>query len=359
MNSRIRLVVIGGGIAGAELVRTASSKKGLDVTLIEPKPRLEVQALYPEYLVGKANVEDMTAPLYPFCQQVGANFVNDRALDLKEGRVICTRGEVEYDVLVLAAGTQQNYFGIEGAERTFSINTLNETIRARRFIELKSPEKIMIVGSGLTGVETALVLADSLDSSIYLIEAKDRLLPQFSSGVSSKVWKWLSSKNVKLLTSTTVSKVGQEMVTFSDGNSIDCDMAIWTTGIKPSDFIESLDLPKHQGWLQTDPYLRVRDEIFALGDNAWIEIDGRMATQTGIEAERQARHMCRNLTQMVDKLPLKPYNILASTDTPIALISTGKGCAVGVYGGLCLAMPTRLLHALKMWIDKSIANRYK
>jgi NADPH-dependent 2,4-dienoyl-CoA reductase/sulfur reductase-like enzyme len=71
MDSRIRLVVIGGGIAGAELVRTASSKKALDITLIDPKPRLEVQALYPEYLVGKAKVEDMTAPHYPFCQRVG------------------------------------------------------------------------------------------------------------------------------------------------------------------------------------------------------------------------------------------------------------------------------------------------
>ena len=56
------------------------------------------------------------------------------------------------------------------------------------------------------------------------------------------------------------------MVTFSDGNSMNYDMAIWTAGIKPSVLVESLDLPKHQGWLQTDPYLKVRDEIFALGD---------------------------------------------------------------------------------------------
>ena len=47
MDSKIRLVVVGGGIAGAELVRTASTKKALEITLIEPKPRLEVQALYP------------------------------------------------------------------------------------------------------------------------------------------------------------------------------------------------------------------------------------------------------------------------------------------------------------------------
>ena len=99
------------------------------------------------------------------------------------------------------------------------------------------------------------VLADNLDASICLIEAKDRLLPQFTPTVSSHVQKWLSSKEVKLLTCTTVSKVSQEMVTFSDGTSMDCDMVIWTTGIKPPELVESLDLPKHQGWLQTDPTL--------------------------------------------------------------------------------------------------------
>jgi NADH dehydrogenase len=359
MYSRIRLVVIGGGISGAELVRTASSKKALNITLIEPKLRLEVQALYPEYLVDKAKIEDLTAPLYPFCQRVGANFINDRAIGLRNDRVICTHCEEEYDVLVIAVGTQQEYFGVEGAERAFSINTLDKAIGARQFIERKSPERIMVIGSGLTGVETASVLADSLEASIFLIEAKDRVLPQFPHGVSSRIQKWLSSKDVKLLTCTSVSKVGQEVITFSNGTSMECDMVIWTAGIKPPELVESLDLPKHQGWLQTDHHLRVRNEIFALGDNAWIEVDGRVATKTGIEAERQARHMCRNLTHMVDGLPLIPYSVLASTDTPIALISIGKSSVVGVYGGLCLSMPARLMHALKMWIDKSIANRYR
>ncbi len=179
MGSEVRLVVVGGGIAGAELVRTASSKKALEVTLIEPKPRLEVQALYPELLVGKAKVEDIIAPLYPFCQRVGADFINDRALSLEKGRVICTKQQVEYDVLVIAVGAQQNYFGIEGAEQTFSINTLDETIGARQFIERRNPKRIIVIGSGLTGVETASVLADSLNSSVSLIEAKDRLLPKF------------------------------------------------------------------------------------------------------------------------------------------------------------------------------------
>ena len=77
------------------------------------------------------------------------------------------------------------------------------------------------------------VLADNLDASICLIEAKDRLLPQFTPEVSSHVQKRLSSKEVKLLTCTIVSKVSQEMITFSDGTSMDCDMAIWMIGIKP------------------------------------------------------------------------------------------------------------------------------
>lgn len=359
MRSSIRLVVVGGGIAGAELVRTASSKKGLEVSLIEPKPRLEVQALYPEYLVGKSKVEDMTAPLYPFCERVGAKFIQDRALAPNQGSVVCTKNIVDYDVLVIATGAQQNYFGIVGAEQAFSINTLDDTIKARRFIDRESPERIMIIGSGLTGVETASVLAESLPASIYLIEAADRILRCFSPRVSSLVQKGLLSKGVNILTSTAVSKVDPKKVTFKEGTSLDCDMVIWTAGIKPTDFVEALDLPKHRGWLKADSYLRVKDDIFALGDNAWIELDGRLATKTGIEAEHQARHMCRNLTRMLKRHPLSPYTVLASTDTPLALISTGQSCAVGVYGGLCMAMPSRLFHSLKMWIDKSIANRYR
>jgi NADH dehydrogenase FAD-containing subunit len=356
----MKVAVIGGGVAGAELVRTALPGP-LDITLIEPKRQIELQALFPEYLAGLARIQDLAAPLAPFCDRVGSTFLNERALRLEEKVVVCEHSHVEFDLAVVSAGASQNYFGIKGQEHTFSINTLEETKRARRFVEDRNPERIMIMGSGLTGVEAACVLAESLDASIYIVEARERILPQFSPNTSALIEKALSRKGVNILTSAEVREVKEDCILFADssGTCLDCDMAIWTAGVKPSSFIEGLSLPKKKGWILADPYLLARDDVFAVGDCAWIEIDGRLATKTGLEAERQAKHVARNLTHLAEGRSLERYSVRASTDSQVALISLGCDCAVGVVGKMCIGAPTRLIYSLKSWIDKSFIKRFK
>lgn len=358
MRSSPRLVIVGGGIAGAELIRLLSNTD-IEISLIEPKHQIECQALYPDYLAGLVGIDDMIAPLDDFCERSGALHISERALELEDGVVVCQRSRVEYDVLVIAVGAEQNFYGVKGSENAFSVNTFEGTLHAREFIERESPDRIMVVGSGLTGVEVASVLADSLESSIYIVEMQNRILPQFPERISRLVERILFERGVSILTSTQVSEIQRESITFADGTTLDCDMTIWTTGIKPTQFVENLRLPKKRGWLLTDPYLRVQDDIFAIGDCAWVEIEQKLATKTGIEAERQAKHMAENLKRMIRRRPLTQYSILACTENPIALISTGCGRAVGVYGRTCVTIPARLLRAVKIWIDKSIVSRYK
>ncbi len=213
----------------------------------------------------------------------------------------------------------------------------------------------MILGSGLTGVEAACVLAESLDSSIYIVETRERILPQFSPKTSALIEKALSKKGVNILTSIEVQEVREDCILFADssGTCLDCNMAIWTAGVKPSRFVEGMPLPKNKGWLLADPYLLARDDVFAVGDCAWVEIDSRLATKTGLEAERQAKHTARNLTRLADGRSLERYSVRASTDSQVALISLGCDCAVGVVGKMCIGAPTRLIYSLKSWIDKS------
>lgn len=273
--------------------------------------------------------------------------------------MLCERTRVDFDYAIIATGAAQNYFGIKGVENTFSINTLEETKRARRFVEDNYPERIMIMGSGLTGVEAASILAESLDASIYVIEAKERVLPQFSPQTSELVERALSKRGVNILTSTQVAEVKEDCIMFTDNTCLDCDMAIWTAGVKPSQFIEDLDLPKRRGWLLVDPHLNVSSNLFAIGDCAWVEIDGRLATKTGLEAERQAKYLARHLSYLIRGRGLERYSVRASTDSQVALISLGSDCAVGVVGKTCIGVPTRLIYSLKSWIDKSFIKRFK
>ncbi len=357
----MRVVVVGGGVAGAELVRCASPSDELELFVIEPKQQIECQALYPEYLSAKVQLEDIVAPLKPFCERMGATLISERALRIEGGEVVCTSTTVAYDVVVIATGAAQNYYGIKGAERAFSINTLEGTLKAREFIERKSPETIVVVGSGLTGVESASGLAEGLEARIYMIEMMDRVLPTFPERTSSKVRDALDEMGVSIITSKSVGEICKESVVLSDGSVLECDMVIWTAGIKPTELVGGLELPKQKGWLLTDPYLRAEgsEDVFAIGDNAWVEVDGKIATKTGIEAERQAKHTAESLTRLARGKPLKRYAIRASTDNQVALISIGCRCAVGIYRNVCIATPSTLIHALKRWIDRSFIKRFK
>jgi len=355
---KTKVAVIGGGIAGAELIRVASSDS-LEFTLIEPKENLECQALYPEYLGGLTKKDELVAPLKPFCERVGAKLLQERAIEIEDHAVVCEKSRVEYDVLVIATGAAQNFFGIKGVDKVFTINTLSETERAKRFIEERNPERIMVIGSGLTGVETVCVLSEGLDASIYIIEAAKRLLPNFSESTSELIEKTLGKKGVNILTSAQVAEVREDSIEFADGSSLDCDMAIWTAGIKPPEFIQSLDLPKNRGWILVDSHLKARENLFVIGDSAWIEIDGKLSTKTAMEAERQAKHLAKNLSRLAKGHSLERYSVMASTDDQVALISLGCDCAVGVYGKMCIATPSRLIYSLKSWIDKSFIKRFK
>jgi NADH dehydrogenase len=142
----MKVAVIGGGVAGAELIRVATPGP-LEFTLIEPKKQIELQALYPEYLGGLTRLKELTAPLKPFCERVGAVHISEKAIRLEKGAVVCEHSRVSFDFVVIATGAAQNYFGIKGVEHTFSINTLEETIRAE---DLSDRNRGMIMGSGLT-----------------------------------------------------------------------------------------------------------------------------------------------------------------------------------------------------------------
>lgn len=76
MKRHMKVAVIGGGVAGAELIRAAWPGPP-EFTLIEPERQIELQALYPEYLAGLTRIQELTAPLQPFCDRVGTRLIND------------------------------------------------------------------------------------------------------------------------------------------------------------------------------------------------------------------------------------------------------------------------------------------
>ncbi len=338
----MRVAVVGGGIAGLTFAKHASELA--EVILIEPKDFMVCQALLPELLSGKVDVEDLCVSIEEFCDGFGVEHVKERAIGIENGAIVTEKKEIECDFVAIAVGAETNYYGIEGAERTFNVNTLEDTLKAKK--ALNDAEDVVVVGSGLTGVEVALELVE-LGYKVKIVEAMERILPTFSPKVSNFVYKIMIKEGVDVKTSTAVVGVDDEGVLTKDGR-IHCDLVMWCAGLKPSEFVRSLNVPKERGWVKVDGTLKANG-FFAFGDCAHVEVNGKVATKTALEARSQAKHSAENLRRMIRGERTLPYRIRSSVDRPIAMIMLARGRAIMIYRGLVITKPMGLIYRMKKW----------
>jgi len=254
-----RIVILGGGAGGLELATRLGDKYGrkgkLEVTLIERnrthvwKPKLH------EIAAGSMDVSahevDYFAQSYwhGFRYRIGDMIGIDRDrrqvlaapyLD-SEGREVTPKRSVDYDILVVGIGSQNNDFGTPGVvdhaiklesqadARRFHERMVNACIRAHaQSAPLGVHQlKVAIIGAGATGVELAAELhrttrevvaygLDQVDAQkdirITLIEAADRVLPALPERVSRETEKLLARLGVDVLVGAKVSEVASDRV---------------------------------------------------------------------------------------------------------------------------------------------------
>src|SRR5271166_6185418 len=227
-----RIVVVGGGAAGLELVThlgDALGKKGLsDVSLVERSRTHLWKPLL--HMVAAGSMDPSEHQLnylaqghwhhfrYHFGEMVGldraSKTVQIGATFDEEGRQIALLRSVPYDTLVIAIGSVTNDFGTPGAaEHAIPLETAEQAVRFQHrllngFLRAQSqagPIKpgqlhVAIIGAGATGTELAAelhrtareIIAHGLDridpdrdSKITLLEAAPRILPALPDKVSS------------------------------------------------------------------------------------------------------------------------------------------------------------------------------
>lgn len=192
---------------------------------------------------------------------------------------------VEYDILVVATGSQGSTFGIKGVEQY--CHPLREaghavSIRSRLIknwslanIPGRQPQERdrllhqVIVGGGPTGVEFGGELADFVnkdlnkidperarDVRITLIEANE-LLGSFDARLREYAAKKLISAGVHLVKGV-VKEVRETELELQDGSVIPFGCCVWSTGVGPTEFTLGLPLRKTgRGRIAVDDYLRV------------------------------------------------------------------------------------------------------
>lgn len=300
-----RIVIIGGGFAGMKFVQK-SLCRNFQIVLLDKNNYHQFQPLL--YQVATAGLEPsaIAFPLRKVLQK--EENIHYRMAEVSEifpekQEIATNIGYLKYDFLILAMGTDTNFFGQENIQQNaLSMKSAADAILIRNTIlenferallqtspnEMAKYLNIALVGGGPTGVELAGALSEmkryifpkdypELDLSkmrIVLYESAPSLLTVMSAKASCRSQKYLEDMGVEIKTRIRVLDYDGNTASLSDGTAFETKTLIWAAGVK-ANTIKGLKPESYGrgGRIMVDRENRVKgySNIFALGDLCLME----------------------------------------------------------------------------------------
>ncbi|WP_433476940.1 NAD(P)/FAD-dependent oxidoreductase [Spirillospora sp. CA-142024] len=266
------VVVVGGGFAGVWAAAAAARVRGesdLRITLIAPGKDLVLRPrLY------EPEPERATVALKRILEPVGVEHVRAAVQDIDvDGRVVIADGRpVEYDRLVLAAGSRLVRPDIPGAERLFDVDTLEGAQRLRGHLRGRDGYTAVVVGAGFAGLEIATELAGR--GRVVLVEKADEIAPDLGLGPRPVIEVALDRLGIERRLGTSVAEVTEGGALLAGGSPIPADAVVWTAGLEASPLTSRIPGDRDRlGRLKVDTRLRAHPHVFAAGDVAAARAD--------------------------------------------------------------------------------------
>src|SRR3954470_11720775 len=317
MSAELHVVVIGGGFAGVGCVKRLAGEDGVHVTLIDRNNYHQFQPLLYQVAssqLAPGDVASSLRSLFHDCPNVDVKLADVASIDPASRTVTATDGESwTGDALVVAAGSQPNFFKTPGArEHAFPLYCLDDAtrLRSRVISAFEDADRdaariddgalnFVVVGGGPTGVEMAGALADMIhdtmtvqyhelaveSAQVHLVDHGPSLLAPFSEDAHDYVAKVLHRKGVRLHMGVAVTEVAAGHVALGDGARISTRCVVWGGGIKGPAVLDQSSLPLGRGGrvtVQPDLTVDGASGVYAIGDIANVPgADGEALPQLG------------------------------------------------------------------------------
>ncbi len=318
---RKRILILGGGFAGIEVLRRLQNAfeddVEIDITLVNRDNFFLFTPMLPEVSSGMIETRHIVTPIRAFCKRARFYEANVESIDLENKQVLITkaignpmdpvhlnRHILNYDYLVIGLGGETNFFGMKDLERNaFTLKTLDDAVILRNHVismleqaDLehendhlrKSLVTFVVVGGGFGGVEAVgelnSLVRDSIgafyhnidvkkDVRIILVNASGRILPEVSEGLSEFALQKLRESGVEVILNKRLASYTNGEAELDDSTLIATFTLIWAGGVTPSKLIKDLSCEHDKrGRIVVNNYLQVHkyDRVFALGDCASI-----------------------------------------------------------------------------------------
>lgn len=367
-----KVVIVGGGFGGIELAKRLKNKE-VQVLMLDRHNYHTFQPLLYQVATGGLEPDSIAFPLRKiFKGQKNYKFrvTEVNKIDPESKILETTIGNIDYDYLIIATGSDTNFFGEKEIEHfSMPMKTIPEALNLRSMIlqnleeALIEPELIrkdallnfVVVGGGPTGVELSGALAElkmhvlpkdypELDISqmdIFLIEGSSKLLAAMSEQASAKAKEFLQKMGVNVLTDVRVEYYNGRLITLSSGQSIHTKNVLWSAGVKgavpegipPENIVRG-------GRIKVNSYNAIEglEDIYAIGDVSAMISEEFPNGHPGVApvAIQQAKRLAKNLITLINKQKPAPFKYfdkgsMATVGRNKAVVDIGKIRFQGVF----------------------------
>ena len=350
MHSPPRIVILGGGFAGAYCAQSLEKHvggRGAEVSLINESNYFIFSPLLIEAGTGSLEPRHAVVPLRAFLRSTRFIMAKVRGVDLDLQRVgyrlwgSAHDDEVPYDHLVVAPGSVTRIPNVPGLKQFgFQIKGLSDAVALRdRAVQLletadattdrqekRALLNFVVVGGNYTGVEvagefeyflrkacTVYPNIDQRDYSVTLIEITDRILPALDRELAEFARSHLEGRGIQVLLKSSVVELLKDSVALSSGESLPARTLIWCAGIAPNPLVAGLGLPLDEfGFIRCRPDLQVEDfdNVWAIGDCASNpDEEGKPYPATAQHAVQLGRCLGENLSRLIHGKSPRPCRL--------------------------------------------------
>ena len=352
------IVVVGGGFAGLWSAAGAARKLAeagvapgtVHITLVERNDYHSIRVRNYE-----ADLAPTIVPLDEVLKPIGVDRVEGEltGIDLDRQRVqVATPGggrELSYDRLVFALGSQLHRPDIPGlAEHSFDVDTYRGAMRLARHLErLRDwPDQpgrstVLVVGAGLTGIETACEMRERLPPPqtrvpdprrVILADAGAAIGSDMGEDARGVIVEALSALGVETRPGIAIAAIDAQGATLANGEPIAAATIVWCAGMRAHPLTAQLGVARDRfGRVPVDEFMRVEGvpHVFAAGDAAWWLTDGVHACVMSCQHARpMGRHAGHNAVAELLGLPMLPLAI----DWYVTVLDLGPWGAVYTVG---------------------------
>ena len=358
-----KVAVVGGGFAGINFIKRLSQDHRFQITLVDTNNYHFFPPLL--YQVATAFIEPSNI-CYPFRRMfqekknLRFHLGTFTKVNADNNNIETDTGNIDYDYLVLAIGTETNYFGMDNVKQnSLPMKNINDALNLRNYLLLNmekavrsndraEKEKfltIVISGGGPTGVEIAGMLAEmgrniaameypeitGLHGHIHLIDAAPTLLGPMSKKAQEEAMEVLSKLGVQIKLNAAVKDYSDGEVLLSNGETLITKMLIWTSGVTgreiPGLSQDAIGLGRR---ILVDEHNTVKgtSNVFALGDICFQTTDKSYPNghpQLAQVAIQQGKTLADNLKKIITNAPLLPFSY--NNKGSMAIISKFKAVA--------------------------------